>query len=272
MSKHETMTQETTKKKMAPPTVKTEIVKTETKALDTARNGGLPGWGQAEEVGIEDFVIPKILAMQAMSKAVTAGEARFGEFRDSMNKTVLGDVNTPVEFIPIAGEKVWIIFKEEKGVFKYSETIPVTKQNAGWKTEGVTKEGQPIKRYATYNFYVLLTKDLGTGMARPYLLSFRSTSVVTGKNLWVNLFSRNRNAGLSPGAHILQLIGKKTTNDKGTFIVMEVKETRRSSKAEEAEAEAWYYRIKAEGAAIDNSDLEAEVVVSQYAEPESSEY
>src|SRR3954471_23034774 len=61
-------------------------------------------WGMPK-LTAQDVVLPKILAMQGMSKLVTDGVAVMGEFRDSLNNVVLGDLKNPIEFIPFHLEK-----------------------------------------------------------------------------------------------------------------------------------------------------------------------
>lgn len=236
-------------------------------------------WG-APSITAKDIVIPKILAMQAMTKAVIDGSAKFGEFRESLSGVVLGDTQTPIEFIPFHMEKVWIIFeKEGKGdKFKFSGVIPIIPANENLTYEGENDEGTPIKRYRTLNFYVLLPKEVEAGTAIPYMLSFRSSSAKAGTKLTTMMYMKNIKAGKLPASTVMTLHGEKTQNDDGTFIVMDVKEKRESTAKEVHEAFEWVKTVRSGAVKVDHSDLEAAPVqdrarpVQASEVPESAEY
>ena len=57
-------------------------------------------WAMPSGMNSNDIVIPKIACAQAMSKSVIDGDARFGDFLDSMTMDKLGDLKNPVNFIP----------------------------------------------------------------------------------------------------------------------------------------------------------------------------
>ena len=63
------------------------VVEGSTNALAVA-DENLGDWG-ASPLSAKDIIIPRMLVMQPMSDMVTAGEAAFGEFRDSLNKEKL---------------------------------------------------------------------------------------------------------------------------------------------------------------------------------------
>lgn len=246
----------------------------ETKALVASPPVDLSAWGvQEHNLTARDVVIPKILAMQAMSKLVTAGEAKFGEFRESLNNVILGTEKEPLEFVPFHMEKVYVVMREEKGKFKFHHQEPITSMTEGHEFEAVSAEGAKEKWYRTMNFYVLLPKELEEGTAIPYLLCFRSSSAKAGQKLCTTMFMRNLKAGKTPAAMVLELSGVKTTNDKGTFIVMDVKEKRASTNKEIEEAFSWNQTIRGGSVKVDHSDLEAESSgAAAGAAPESTEF
>lgn len=262
-------------KKTAPmkADAKTTAVATRSKgtAITTADPKTLSDWG-VPQMTSRDIVIPKILPMQAMSKKVTAGEAKFGEFRDSLTDEVVGDEKRPIEFIPFFMEKCYVVMRKEKGQYKFNRTVPLVAENEGEDFEQ-TNEGHEEKWYRTQNFYVLFPNEIENGAAIPKLLSFRSSSAKAGNKLATVMFMQNLKAGKTPAAQVMQLSGAKTSNDKGTFIVMDVKTVRESTEAEVAEAFNWVKTIRAGSAKVDHSDLEGEAATGPAAaEPESSEF
>lgn len=233
--------------------------------------GDLKAWG-VEGLTQRDIVIPKILAMQGLSKLVTSGQAKFGEFRDSLNGVVLGEIGKQaIEFVPFLLEKVWIVFEDknppgsQQTNYKFTKVEPLTAENENWPYEEVIN-GVKIRRDRTMNFYVLLPGEIEKGGAIPYILSFRRTSARAGQKLATTMFMKNLKAGKTPASMVLELHGEKQQNDKGTFVVLDVKEKRPSTTAEIAEAFSWVKTVKAGKTRADTSDLEAEAAIIQEGE------
>jgi hypothetical protein len=270
----ETTTTKTTKKKAAPPqapagkavAVREQAAPPSTVAYDPSE------WG-APQMTSKDIVIPKIFAMQPMSKLVTEGKVKFGEFIDSLTSAVLGDVNNPIEFVPFYMEKCYVVMEEKAGKFSFKQQVPITAANESTDFEQTGEGGVKQKWYRTSNFYVLLPKEIAEGTAIPYLISFRSSSARAGQKLATTMFMKNLKAGKTPAAMVLKLTGTKTTNDKGTFIVMDVQETRPSTDSEVTEAFGWVKTVRSGAVKVDHSDLEQEASAS-YSAPvdESAEY
>jgi hypothetical protein len=206
----------------------------------------LDDWGQSE-ISSKDIVIPKILAMQGLSELVSEGKAKLGDFVDSISGEVLGSIEKPVEFVPFHMEKVWIISVKKKGEskFEFDRYEPVTPQNMDYPFEAQVGDDM-VKYEYTLQFYVLLPHD--TSM--PYVLSFKSTSLRSGKVLSTQMYVRNRAAGLTPPSYTMLLGGKKEKNDKGTFIVMDTRVKGRTPAELETECLNWYKVIKAGGAKV----------------------
>lgn len=205
----------------------TEVVNTGSTAVATsALASDLSAWGEGE-MSSRDIIIPKILAMQGLSDLVTEGKARFGEFVDSVTHEVLGSIEKPLEFVPFHMEKVWIISSRKVGQDKFEfekyEKVTAQNENAYPLTEVI---GDTEFKYEyTMQFYVLLPND----PSMPKVISFKSTSSRTGKTLATQMYVRNRAAGLIPPAYTMELGGKKEKNDKGTYVVMEVKPKSKTS-------------------------------------------
>jgi len=191
-------------------------------------------------VSASDIIIPKILTMQGLSKLVTDGEAKFGDFIDSMTNTVLGSINSPIEFIPFHMEKIWIIVKLEGKKEVFDRVEAVTAANEGRRYEEVI-DGVAYKNSKVMNFYVMLPSD----MSMPYVLPFKGTSIKAGKALATQMYMKNRASGKVPPAYIMELFGEKKSNDKGTFAVTSVRTKKESTMEQIQECLKWYKGVAA---------------------------
>jgi len=214
------------KKELAKQETGTEIAEV---GMDAFGSGGLSS---------SDVIIPKIMTMQGLSKLVMDGEAKFGDFVDSMTNEVLGGPKEPLEFIPFAMKKIWVISKKNGNDFEYDRIEDVTPANEGrpW-TEIV--DGQEYKNDKVMNFYVLLTKD----MSMPYVLPFKGTSMKAGRALATQMYMKNKAAGKHPAAKAMTLESVKNSNDKGTYAVLNTKVSRDSNADEVKECLRWYQAV-----------------------------
>lgn len=206
-------------------------------------------WG-SNEMSSNDFVISKILAMQGLSKFVMDGKAMFGDFCDSITGDKLGGLAKPLAFIPFHMEKTWVVSKLVNGKYKFSHIDKVTPstENLPWEFE---MHGEKYSRQYQYNFYVLLEEN----PIMPYMVSFKSMSLRAGKKLATRMFVLNKQLGKSPAAFIMSLVGRKESNDKGTFVVMDV-DFKGPSKAEDQQAAFdWFKTITTNEIKVDNSEF-----------------
>lgn len=242
-------------------------------ALATRAPVDLKKWGRPD-LTTQDIMIPKILAMQGMSKKVLAGEAKFGEFRDSLNDVVLGDEKNPMEFVPFFSEKVYVVMRQAKGAkqFKFHHQEPITRANESHEYLCALPDGGEEKWYRTMNFYVLLPSQIAEGKELPHLLSFRSSSFKGGSRLMTRMWVQNPQEGMSPAGMVIQLSCEKKTNDQGTFVVMDVKAIRKATEEEEAVAEKWNTTVQSGAVKVDHSDLVEESSGAAPAAPESTEF
>ena len=229
----------------------------------------------AQKITAQDIMLPKILAMQGLSKKVTDGEAAFGEFRDSLNNNCVGSMKKPFKFIPLHLEKLWVEFtrktvkKAGKDVdsWDFSKIYPIDHTN-----ENLPYEEDDVRRNRTMQYYVLLPEELEKGTALPYVLSFQRTSLKAGKKLSTTMFIQNIQAGKTPASMVMECSGIKRENDLGTFIVMDVKQSRATTDKELKVAFEWYQRITAGQTKVDNSDIVDEAKEGATVSGESDEF
>jgi hypothetical protein len=156
-------------------------------------NAELDEWGMP--VSARDIIIPNIYLMQPMSEKVTAGDAAFGDFRESLSNEKLGDFKEGFDVVPLMLEKLWVEFDDSDDLDEkeYLRTVPVTPANEALPYEDQEKDQETgkmrkIARDLVFRFYVLLLKDLEMGTALPHIISFRRTSLRAGKQLATQMY------------------------------------------------------------------------------------
>lgn len=185
----------------------------------------LSDWGAEESLSGNDIVIPQILLMQGMSKAVEAGKAVVGEFRDSTNNELVGKNDKPFVCIPFYMQKVWDVYDKEKN--KWAKTIPVVVNplskdyNDNWNMEQ-TIDGKVMKIVKRFNIFVLRPDRIANSPAAlPSFISFKSTSFRNGRTLATQMFHTNvKELGLTPASFTIVVGADRTQNDKGVFMKM----------------------------------------------------
>lgn len=241
--------------------VKTETAKERSAALVEATT--LESWG-VTEVSSRDIIIPRILLMQPMSDKVTAGEAAFGEFRESLNNEKIGDFNQGFEFIPFHMEKVFVEYDvTDETDKKFIRTVPITPQNEDlpYDDQGEDRDGKkcPISRDRVMNFYVLRPEDIEAGGALPYILSARRTSMTAGKKLATQMFVKNAATGKTPAGVVCLATCGKQSKDKKTWAVLDVKPLSPTPDKYVAEAFKWLKIVKAGKAKAHEESYEEEI-------------
>lgn len=239
---------------------KKEVVVKEETAMMVAPQVTLDDWGNDNEMTANDLVIPKILVQQGMSKYVTEGTARFGEFCDSLTGEILGDSDKkPIEVIPFHMQKVWVVSKKipNKDKPEYVRTEQVTPENEmlPWEFE---EDGQKFIRALIRNFYCVVPSRRGMC----YVVPFKGKSARSGKILATQMFTTNKLAKLTPAGMVIELTAKKESNDDGTFMVMYVKPLKETPSDLLVEAFNWYKLVKSGATKVDESDLKEEPTFS----------
>lgn len=228
-------------------------------------------WG-APEIGAQDILIPKILLMQGLSVFVAEGTAQIGEFRDSVSGALLGNLSTPIQFLPVHIDKTWVLSKKIGDRFKYQTMIPVTRDNESMEWEYTDEEGVLCRRDYTMTCYCLLPSDVKEGLPMPYTISFRRTSMRAGKKLFTQMYIRNKQAGKVPPAYVMELSAKREKNDQGTYMVLDVAPVRDSSNEEISACFELYKTIQGGSVRVDHSDVEQESQTTVVDAPLSNQF
>lgn len=225
-------------------------------------------WG-GSPITSQDIILPRILMMQPMSDMVTEGEAAFGDMIESLGNTKLGDFKTPLAIIPFYLQKVYVEYDVTDGTGKdkkFLRMVPITAENDNlpYDDEEKNKDGKliPVMRDRCMNYYVLLPKELELGTALPHVLTFRRTSLKAGKKLATQMYIKNKDAGLPPPAVLCEISVAKTSNDKGTFAIMDVAFIGKTKKEHIAECKRWIKMILAGEAKVHEADEDTQTTAA----------
>jgi hypothetical protein len=212
-------------------------------------------WGEPPALSSNDIIIPKILLMQPSSDAVLAGQAVFGELRDSISNEILASPTKTLDIIPFSMKKAIIVSEYEPKTRKhlFKEILDATPEN-----EALAWEEGPLKRARVTSFFCLLPDELEKGGAIPKLISIRGMSFDAAKVIATQMYAINSSATpwLPPPAFVMTLSVKIDKNDKGTFAVLHAKRGRKSTDEEIAAAHGWHTSINAGKAKVDEAHEE----------------
>ncbi len=222
-----------------------EVVKAASQ--EVAIENDLGFWGHNESSAF-DIVIPKIQLMQGLSKQVAAGQAKLGDYVDSVSKEVIGGIDKPLSAIPFHLEKFYVIQKSNGRRFEYVgyEKITPANENLPYDYE---ENGNKMKRVYTRRFYVLLE-----GSVLPYTIDFSSTSSKAGKELATEMFVKNTMLKLPPPASTINIGSVIVTNDAGTFGVKTIKVTGKTKQEDIKRAFDWYKTVSKQEVIVSPGD------------------
>jgi hypothetical protein len=230
----------------------------ETTALDIPMPEG--GWDDGE-IEAKDLLIPMICVAQGSSDLAKRGEARPGDIYETVNKEILGDAKTSVNFIPIKYYKTWIHSEVIGGRPQFRSVEPYTPTNMEkYKYEETKQNGTLWRHYEVLNFYVILEKDLLEGRAFPHLLSFRSSNKRKGRPLLNHMATARRyNPPMPLCSMVFSINTVLATKGKDTWSVFDVKKVRATTKDEIMECLGWLENMKTQNHKVDDSSIVEEM-------------
>ena len=197
-------------------------------------------WGAVEGLDTTDLLVPKIYHQQALSKFVSDGLARAGDFCDSLTGEVLAKKDEKLQLIIFGSYKTMIVKKEVAGgKWELDEIVTITPQNASeWANKPFTENGMQYS--LTYNYLCLLPNKI---TELPYVLSLGSTKTKVARKL-NTMLSKLSQAG-KPGASVVfDFSSTAEKNDRGSWAGLEVTQGRNSTPEELTTAHAWYVKSK----------------------------
>jgi hypothetical protein len=240
--------------------------------------GSADAWGTGG-ISAQDIIIPRILLMQPMSEAVTAGDAAFGDFRESLSMEKLGDFKEGFEVVPFALKKVWVEYDVTAGTDiknkKFLRVVDInpSNENLPYEDEEKGEDGKMIKvaRDRTMNFYVLPVKDLELESAIPHVLSFRRSGLKAGKALATQMYVKNISANKTPASVVINVEAQKETEEGSTWAIPKITPLRPAKVGHVEQAFKWLSMVNAGRAKEDTASYNQESAPQTRASGESVE-
>ena len=193
----------------------------------------LGAWGD-EEISSSDLVVPRLWLMQALSELVAEKEVcSAGEIVDSLTEEVVGGIDNPVGVVPFKVDKLYYIMKDGGDRPELEAIVPWTKANDSLPRE-FTADGVNYFRQKVYKFYVVRE-----GEVLPFTIIFKSMGLHAGKQLFTEAYIKNKMAGKSPAAFVMNLGCQKQKNDKGVFYSWTISRGEAASAALQGQALQW---------------------------------
>jgi hypothetical protein len=261
---------------------KTELA--EVKSQMPAINGDVGDFFEDVAKDTADILIPRLLLMHGLSKAVGDEKAEAGDIINSVTLEVLGSKKQPVEVIPIkVMPKTWVIEEHDgqKWNFRRIEPWKPLDKDLPWEfTERDEESGgeKKMRRNQCLNFFVLLTRDATQTQALPYMLSLRRTSYNAGRKLHT-YFETSRmafqggNKNSIPMAKVWALSSKMEKGELGSYQVFQLDEKRPANPDELAAGIQWFKNLKNTQVKVDDREEgESESTVQAGVVNEDAEY
>lgn len=217
-----------------------------------------------QELGVEtkDLVIASIQVMQGTSALVGDEKAKVGEIVNMQTEEILGGVDKPIKILPLKMYKTLRIYNVANSSFKFLREEPLTAKNDKLSNEAMeriqTEDGEievPVKRYHSFNFFVLLKTDMDKGEGFPCLIRFRSTGMNAGRTLATYLyklvFFRKK-----PYSTFISLLTKKEKKETAVYgvPVIDTKNTLAATPEEIQAAEDWLAMLAAGNYKVDERE------------------
>lgn len=176
-----------------------------------------------------DLLIPKLQLVHTMSEVFKKGQAKYGEYINSITGQLLWkpDDEEGIHFLVIRSFKRWHTFeividrKTKKVTEEFLRSDIMSTKNIHWKYQD-TEEGQDVVRKQVISAIVLLRDDLEKGLKKPYIVDFKSTSKMGGRRLVTDLKNMS-DAGLPSMCAWFELTATEESFAKGETYVKQVR-------------------------------------------------
>jgi hypothetical protein len=226
-------------------------MKTETKEVATGSGISLEelkalgidvGMGAGADIAVSDIRIGRIAILQKTSELVDKKIGNVGDICNFDNQEILPQ---PCELIFLKSIKYWITKKGDEFV---SRKPAFSADELPWEEEG------GVKNMYHHAFYVLLPSEIESGMAMPYEISFKSTTLDSARKL-SKYFMLLAKKGQPSFFHTFTMATEKQTKDKNTWYAPVVNLGREATRAEIIASGEWLKVI--------NSASAGEIVVTE---------
>lgn len=212
----------------------------------------------AQELGTEDFIIPRILLMQGTSEMLE--NFALGDIIHTGEEKKLGGKDEPFEVIPFYVNKTYEIFKKEGGDWVGRKPWGNGYPELEWEGTYTTDDGTTfeVKNVKNYNIYVLLADEEG---AFPCVISFRSSAGKEAKKITSHFVMMTR-LGKAPYNVVWSISSERvqaeTADGKKAYQKYVIKKARNSTEEEIDNAANWLQIVAQQGSNITYNTEEVE--------------
>ena len=210
------------------------------KNTDVAMKMEHTAWGCAEDITLQDLVIPRLLLQQQMSPLVVDEKAKAGDWVETLEKRKLAGAKDKLEVVMFHVKRSHGIFLNKNGQNRHIRTEPI---DPAAPYEEETAEGT-IQRSVQWDFYCLPVKGIDEEI--PMVLRLRRSSSDVAKRL-MSAFAKAAKAGKSSANYVIELTHtkEKQRDGNGTFMKPDFVVGRATTKDELAAAYGWYQTVTA---------------------------
>lgn len=212
----------------------------------------LMGVSLGDDIDSQDILIPRMLLMQGLSEAVAEGNAQMGDIVNSVTMEKLGDRSTAINAIPLKIYKTWNEYKKVGNKPEFIRSLPF-KGNENLQQTAVMPDGTLITRDKIINVYFILTKDILNGEAFPYVVGFKRTSMMAGKQVATH-FAKSAMMGRKPHESILSIYTTLKKNEQGTFYVWNIGYVGKADAEQIKAAQSWLQILEATAPKVDDGE------------------
>jgi hypothetical protein len=244
----------------------------------------VPAQPQQDQILQSDIMLPKVLLQQALSDLVKKRKAQSGDLCRSTDGEILGNEKTPLEFIPLTFQNLWMLSEDEKGKgdkkdFKFRGYEPRDAKNEAEEWDFM-QDGVRWKRTKVMSLYALLVRDIEKTNAAikafqetqempdldaalmPVVIQFRNTSFKAAKDV-VNLFMKAADLAFQMGVDVpvygrtMNLEVRPEQKDNNDYFVLRATPNRPTPKEFLTHCNRWRNTLIAMGntVKVDESDV-----------------
>lgn len=209
--------------------IKTEVVNTQDTSM--MLSGETNEWGDVV-VESKDFIMARVVLIQASSEIVKERKAFAGDFWNTLEEGIVSE-NGIVKLLPFYCRQTYITEKFDitSNKFKYQRQEPYAGVAKPFEEE---INGEKFRHLHTYDFFCM-TPD----MSMPVILSFKSTSHKAGKRLFNMMYVMNKALGKIPAADWVNFTSEQESKNGNSYGVITFKKGEKSSAEDITECKKW---------------------------------
>lgn len=196
------------------------------------------------ELQQQALVLPRIYLMQPLSELVVAEKAKYGDFVNNSDNSVIGNINDGVEVIPLSMKSYHVINEQVQTGNKVEEKFvaiePIVSPKDMAKPWKFQRNGKDCIRQAMLEFYVMCPSIC----AIPMSIIFKGMSKKEGDKFYTSAFAMAFASKKMPFQKVFLLTGTKTKNDNGMFAILNTKVLRDTNAEELSVSSYWFKSLK----------------------------